>query len=819
MRRSSLGWLLTVLVVVRPDVSIAQDLLSEVRGTVVDGSTLEPISGARVTSADRSTSTDTAGRFVIALAPGVRPLTISATGYFPTTLAVTLVAESNPPLEVLLFSRSLVTETVNVAGQIPREETPSTITVQPRHVLEAAGSIDNVFRTLATLPGVAATDDFGSRLSVRGGSPDQNLTLMDGVEIHNPFRLFGLASAFNPETIARFDLKTGGFSSKYGDRLSSLLVIETRDGADDFGGSATTSITDANIVVEGATPGPGDGSFLFAGRRTYFDLIANRVTGQNFPSFADLQIKAAWTLGQSTRITLTGLTSREDSDFTIDERHDTAALLSDIGNDLVSARVDALLGDRATSTTIVSWYRNREFIDFAGSFRQEAKRSNAPDDDIAFGQADFTFERAFELRDFSVRQEITIPLGTQHVMDVGAELHQVHSGMVFTIVGDRNISQANGSSIAGGVGLPDTLDSTLNGTRSGLWVQDRWQASDRFSVEPGLRMEWSTANDDGSLLPRLGASYELTPTLRLRGAVGLFTQSPGYEKLIQSDYFIDLSNARALGLRHEEALHAIAGVETDLGWGTLFRVEAYYKRFDRLIVGRLESDAERTERLARYDFPDELQDSIPTQRFITSNPSNDGRGRAYGFDVFLSQADPSRRMTGWLSYTWGQARQDAYDQRYPFDYDRRHAFTAVGRYRLTDSWDIAGTGRVASGFTRTSPVGLRVATIEDERGLLIPETDAEGRLVYAVDLGDVSNLNRGRLPHYARVDLRATYRRGGLTGRWSFYIEVINLLGRDNPVAIEPRLVHDPTAVVPRITEVASEGFPLIPTFGFRVRF
>ena len=96
----------------------------------------------------------------------------------------------------------------------------------------------------------------------------------------------------------------------------------------------------------------------------------------------------------------------------------------------------------------------------------------------------------------------------------------------------------------------------------------------------------------------------------------------------------------------------------------------------------------------------------------------------------------------------------------------------------------------------------------------------EGNLIYAVDYGGVENLNSGRLPYYARVDLRATtYRRGGPTGRWSLYMEVINLLGRDNPVELESRLEHDPGSNLPRLFEVAAQGFPRIPTFGFRLRF
>ena len=96
--------------------------------------------------------------------------------------------------------------------------------------MAVAGAADNVFRALQTLPGIAATTEFDSRISVRGGAPDENLTVMDGVEIHNPYRLFGLTSAFNPETVRGFELYAGAFSAKYGDRLSSLLVVENRPG-------------------------------------------------------------------------------------------------------------------------------------------------------------------------------------------------------------------------------------------------------------------------------------------------------------------------------------------------------------------------------------------------------------------------------------------------------------------------------------------------------------------------------------------------------------------------------------------------------------
>ena len=116
-------------------------------------------------------------------------------------------------IEVLLIARARFREQVEVTAEAAADE-PAVLPVRPRQVMAVAGAVDNVFRVLQTLPGVAATEEFGSRLSVRGGGPDQNLTVMDGVEIHNPYRLFGLVSAFNPETVERFELTAGGFGAR-----------------------------------------------------------------------------------------------------------------------------------------------------------------------------------------------------------------------------------------------------------------------------------------------------------------------------------------------------------------------------------------------------------------------------------------------------------------------------------------------------------------------------------------------------------------------------------------------------------------------------
>ena len=792
-----------------------------VTGVVLDGASGAPVPGATIAGGAGTVETDAAGRFAVPLAPDATELRVAAGGYLETAVALEpAVAGSGATLEVLLFSNTF-TETVEVVSPAAgTPERPSATPIAAEEVFAVAGAFDNIFRTLDTLPGVASTGDFGSRLAVRGGTPDQNLTVMDGVEIHNPYRLFGLVSAFNPETVERFELTAGGFGAAYGDRLSSLLIVDNRPGERDFGGSTSASVTDANVVLEGGAP--GDGSWLLSGRRTYFDLVADLVTDQSLPAFADLQGQAHWTFGPGRRLALFGLTSRENFRFDDedgDESGDTERLVSEAGNDLVSLRFDALLGGAATSRTILSWYRNVDQFGVDATFESSSRRSNAPDDDVAAGVSSVVFDRDLSVRDLSLRQELGFPLSPAHTLDTGVELHRLASGVGLSITGDRNETVANPSSVQGGTGLPDSLDSSLGGTRGGAWVQDRYTVTPRLSVEPGLRLDWSTVNGDAVLSPRFGATVALGRASRLRVAGGLYTQSPGYEKLIQSDYFFDLSPAVVTGLRHERATHLVTGFEKDLGADALFRVEAYYKTFDDLIVGGLEPEAERRTRVARYDFPAALRASVPTAARITSAPVNDGGGRAYGADAYLVRSDPAARLAGWLSYAWGRADRDTYGLRYPFEYDRRHAFNAVGRYRLGDRWSIAATAQVATGFPYTPAAGVRVASEEDARGRLVPARDAAGALVYTVDLGGLDALQRGRLPHYARVDLRIAHQPGGPSGRWSWYVEAINLLNRDNPVELEASLAHDPGGLLPRVVESPTAGFPRLASFGVRVRF
>ncbi len=802
------------------------DVDVRVSGRVVDESTQQPVPGAMVYVHDWRAVCDTDGRFVITLPEGRWTIEAAANRYQPSTLPVDACAECKPEVEIPLVPMHSVEERVEISARVNGgSDLVATTPVRPAEVLNAAGAFENVFRVLQTLPGVTSTGEMSSRLSVRGGGPDQNMTVMDGVEIHNPYRLYGLVSAFNPETVQGFELATGAFSAQYGDRLSSILTIENRDGrtSSPVKGSVGLSLTDGNAILEGRIPG-GIGSWLVTGRRTWYDLVAERFTeGDNeLPAFTDYQARVAFDLGGGRNLMFSGLRSRERSNMEFSEDFESGLVNSTTRNDLVAATLFLPLGARASSRTIAAFYDNTDEFGVDGSFRDTMRRSNAPYDDVAFGQQDVAGTIDRKVRDRSLRQELTFrPFGS-HVLGLGFELHDLETSERLAIdIGDRPDEGLRQTSLS--------YDAKRSHVRYGGWLLDRFHLGSRIDVEAGLRFDESRINEIRELMPRLSLNARITSSTRLRAAYGVHTQSPGYEKLLQADYALDLSQKGPLKLDNERATHYVIGIERDLAPGLSARVEGFYKQYEQLIVGRQETPEELRQRLAFYDFPAELAAGVPRQAMITADPVNDGRGRAYGFDVFLARRPTSSntRLSGWLAYTYTSANRQAYGRTYPFDYEQPHSLSLVANFRASQRLEFSLTGRLTSGFPRTAPLGLYVTGVLDSVDAdgdgvteeIVPERDGDGRLVYAIDYGGVANLNRARLPWYSRVDFRATFVPRWGKGRWRFYVDVINVLGRNNGLESQG-LAYAPDASVPKIVSKKEDnGFPLMPSFGVHVRF
>ncbi len=816
--------------------AVAQVLSASLSGQVIDPSGA-PVPGAEVAvtasagAAVRRTTSDAEGRFELRdLPPGRYAVVAEHPGLLPAVMPNVDLAPGGSHTVVLDLKLPGVREVVSVGGtQAPVEVAPSTIEIPPAAVQNVAGAGENIYRVLQTLPGVAAVNDFDSRLTVRGGAPDQNLTIMDGVEIHNPYRLFGLTSAFNPETIANFELITGGFSAQYGDRLSSILIVDNRPGspAAALGATAALSLTDANFVTEGKLAGPDGSSWLVTGRRTYYDLAAERVVDADLPSFADVQGRIDIPVRPGHKVSLFALSSRENTDarFDDDESGDEFVdVLTSTKNDLAALSYSATIGARAFSKTLVSWYQNRELIDFLGDLRTGSRRSNRPGAG-AEPLSEIAFTRGVTIQDVAVRQQFGVNVGPSHLLEAGFETHNLDTTWQWRTSADIDV--ANGSSAQGGAGIPSLLDSARSNVRAGTWLTDRWIVSPRVRIEPGLRLDWSGVNGETTGSPRLAAMFDLSERTRVRVAGGLFTQSPGYEKLLQSDYFLDLTDSGDLSVRSERGWQALAAVERRPATGVTMRVEGYYKDFARLVLGRLETPSEVAARVATYDFPDELAFGIPRAPQVTTIPENIGTGRSYGVEFYAERRATSAgtRLTGWASYTLGRAETTAYGGTFAADYDRRHALSVVSSFRVSRLIELGTTFRAQSGFPYTPALQVVPASEEDaaaaDEGVTrrVPLYDDQGFLVWSADYGDTANFNTARLPFFARVDARVTFRPRWASSRWQFYVEVINLLNRDNASEMEVELSFDPESDRPKLTEVRSGRLPLLPSFGLRYRF
>jgi len=802
----------------------ASATLVRVTGVVVDAATGRPIAGAHLTAGVANATTAADGRFAVDAPAGTVALVVSASGYHPSSTVVDASERRTLDLEFALAADTGYAERLSVVAVAP-ESSRTAETVRPVDVLRTPGALDNVFRTLQTLPGVMAADELGSRLAVRGGTPDQNLTMMDGVEVHDPFRLFGLASAFNPETIQKFELATGGFSVKYGDRLASLLVVENRNGRSGrVGGTAALSATDGNVVLEGGLPGRTRGSWLATARRTYYDLVAERFVDQSLPGFQDVQARGQWLPTDRARVTLFGLRSRQGASVTLDEEKVTGSFRDDTANDLGWTRLDLPLGRAITSQSTVGWSRTHARFGFGLAIDSGNLRSNSPSDDNPPLLAS-EFDYGLRLDDRSFRQDLGWVVGA-HAIDAGFDVHALITRLRFAFTGDPNPIAANGSSVQGGSGLPDLLLSTPDSSRGSVWLQDTWHARQNLTFQAGVRLDRSSITRRTTLSPRATASWVGGRRTRVTAATGLYTQSPGYEKLSTSDYVLDLTHPEADRLSSERAWLTSVALEQQLPRGVIVKVEGYVRRLDDLLVGRLEPEHDRLARVSQYDFPVALGNDVPSAPSITVVPTNSSGGRAHGFDVMVSRTSGTR-VSGWASYTWGYAVREAYGREYPFEYDRRHAFTAVSALQMTPRWSIATTVRLASGFPYTAPRGVRVVGTADRGDVdldgntneLVPRRDAGGLLVYAPDLGTVADLRNARLPVFARLDLRATWRPRGTAGRWEMYAEALNLLNRRNASGLDPRLEYDPASDRPRVVEKPIGSIPLLPTIGVRFKF
>jgi hypothetical protein len=356
----------------------------------------------------------------------------------------------------------------------------------------------------------------------------------------------------------------------------------------------------------------------------------------------------------------------------------------------------------------------------------------------------------------------------------------------------------------------------------GAWAQHSVPIPGGIIAEPGLRIDWNSFTRESAMQPRLRLTKTIGQSSVVWAGAAWQAQTPGYETMQHGLPYYELVGLAGSDVRNERMRQVVLGVDRRLASAMTLRLEAYHRRFDRLLVQRTETDLERQQRLARYEIPGDMPpDSAILEYRPTADPESVGRGRASGVEILL---DRNRgRVTGWVSYTLSKAERERFGGMVPFDFDRTHALSLAVNVILTSRLRASVRSQHASGFPVT-PFHDEVHFNDDRNTFPGPRPGAlfgaarrqDGSLLMRVNVYDpprVSLMNSTRLGPYGRTDIRFTY---AFDKRLEAYGEIINLFDRENFEA----LLMDATGPGRRPVEYQlAPAFPRLFTYGVRFKF
>ncbi len=714
--------------------------------------------------------------------------------------------------------------------QTAEDTRPSVTTMTPREAKYLPGAAEDVLRSLQALPGVTSINDYSSQLVVRGSGPDQNLIMIDGFEVINPYRLYGVISMFNPETVRDISLQTGGFAAQYGDRLSAVIDVKNRDGRSDVGLSAklNLSLTNMNLIAEGALPWDGS-SYLLSLRRTYYDLIlgpilkkAKLVEGDvALPNFRDLQFRGLVPLNESHRLIVTGLTSRDGASVISGaerDRADSVSVFDESFNSMIGATWQFTPSADLLLSTQVSWYRNSGEGAFDGTFVDPSQNTGSigRGDTLGLRFVRFAVDYDYAYQKTSLQQRLWWMLD-RHTLEAGLGVDLLRTDFTRFF----EIDQALKDFIAQrGFVVPTNQTERVRYNRYNVYAQDRIAFGDRWFVQPGLRLDfYPFLSRKLYLSPRLNLSFKLNDLTTLRAAYGLYVQSPGMEKE-SFQTRITFDDESFASLVAEKAQHYILGIERMVTASWQFKAETYYKRFSDVIVAqKLQGSRWYSQRTADDIFSPRGWTPpvrIPSDS-LTSFPVNDATGRAYGFEVMLQKIAslPTEKFTGWISYALAFAERDRDGVMTPFFFDQRHAMNIVGNYRFAEQWELGVRFTLRSGRPFAKALGVKPRVLVARVGSLdtaIIQTDKQGKVILDVDYE--RDALSGRLNLYHTLDLRITTYPSWWGWNWAVYLDVQNAYYHKNQQALS-YYIDDKGSLRERVIY----GIPIFPSFGLSVSF
>ena len=797
---------------------LVSTLLSQsINGFVREASSGEPISYANVflsnTALGAATSRD--GYFVITDVPkGEYEFNVTMIGYSVYKEKISVSDTASIRLEILLKEEVIETSEILVTAERQKFERAiesSQISLDLREINSVPAFIEpDIFRTLQMLPGVQTSSDFSSALYVRGSTPDQNLIMLDGIAIYNPYHLGGIFSTFNTDAIKEADFHAGGFPARYGGRMGAVLNIINREGnTNKVTGMANISLISSKALLEGPIPTwkGMKGSWMISGRRTYFDRvidalkipIGRKADGSNsyfqFPYyFYDYQIKANIDINQDHRLTY----SRFYGDDVLDYAYDESDTYS---NSDVSVKQDFDFGidwpwGNKTNGLTWRWIVSPEII--AKTFISSSRyRFNF---NLGFNQRDtYTYSDStvvvFQNIEYSIFDIINDNTIETEVTWKAAENHEVTGG--FQV---KDVDYDLGINIS-----LETQDSTFsftplslkNNTREvSIFLQDGWNYSDKFKFQLGVRGTDYNLHDKFYLDPRIGMKYHYNSDIALKLNWGVYhqfltTANNQDENLRLVELWLGIPEDKKASVSQ----HLISGIEYMSPKNIFYRLELYNKTFDNLLTVKQEN-------------PNTVEGSSTDS---TLNEFWDTKGNSWGVEFLLKKS--SGRLNGWVGYTYAEANyyNEPSGWHHP-NFDRTHTLNIIMNYDLTPEIQIN------YGLTRSSgnPYTKILGRVYDWQQNLDSDT-----YWYPVDSYIIGEKNTERYDKYFRVDVGMTRKKGNLFGlNYDTYWQIMNVTKHLNVLSYAYRTKTDPlTGNRIGVERRAVPMFPLIVTFGIKFDF
>ncbi len=740
-----------------------------VSGWIFDKNTNEtlPYSTAAIPETSAGSIANVDGHFLLIDVPtDTSRIVISFLGYETQEIKLN-PAMALDDIHVYLKPVDYRIEEVMIVGEekklVTYAEKTSQISLRPSQIdiLPNLGEKD-IFRTLQLMPGVSSGNETSSGLYVRGGTPDQNLILLDGFTVYHVDHFYGFLSAFNADAIKDVQLYKGGFESKYGGKISSVMELTGKTGnTKEVSGGIGVSALSGSAHIE--IPVSDKLNLFMAGRRSYTDFIqsglytkindmynaplADETTGGQFTRFStdpsfyfyDLNAKLTYKPSQKDILTVSFYNGKDVLDKTSDAFTKIGRFGGSTG-DFTMNRVDILeWGNWGVSTKLSRQWNEKFYSNATVAF------SNY------FSERDNYSERTVTEEDGSVSSIINGSVENNNIIDYTLRIdneyrltqnNTIEFGMQSTYM-DVNYYYTQNDTL-------NIIDTRAKGFTPSLYLQDKIFIKDKLTFLYGLRSTYYNLTGKFYLEPRASANFQLNDHWNFKASWGKyyqFTNRVVRENVLEGnrDFWL-LADDEMIPV--SSAYHYIAGVSYTTR-NYLIDVEVFYKPMTGL--------AEYTMRNETYRFAS--SSSLPDNFY-------QGTGTAKGIELLMQKK--YGRYTGWISYTFSRVEHQFTDLNggdpYPSMYDQPHELNIVNTFQW-ENWVLGATFVYNTGRTYTAPVGAYQLTMLD------------GSVVDYIHVGDK---NAFRLPSYNRLDLSATYRFSIGKKKGSFGLSIFNVYGRKN---------------------------------------